>query len=131
MVQALAMARFSADMLPPRARYGAWRQLIAAVFEPAMPASAGRKHVRAQIDSVHLGDAVRVSGGAESGASREHGDYRHRAPVRDDEYRFPEYKLDRPSGFAGASQTAAWRCAACLFGPRAVNNDPTTAGRVP
>jgi hypothetical protein len=110
MVRALAMARFSADMLPPRARYGAWRQLVATVFEPATPAFADRKNVRAQIDSVHLGDAVRVSGGAESGASREHRDYRHRAPIRDDEYRFPEYKLD---------------------GPRAVNNDPTTAGRVP
>ncbi len=66
MPQTLPTARFAAAALPPRARFEAWRHLLASVFEPNLDPDYVGRELRAEAKAVHIGNALVVDVKAES-----------------------------------------------------------------
>lgn len=62
----LPVAEFTTAALTPLARYEAWRDLISAVFEPALPDGHQRHDLRAEVSSAHFGQVLLVNATAEA-----------------------------------------------------------------
>lgn len=58
MAEALPTAQFASKVLPRRARYEAWRDLVSAVFVPTLPDNHGHRDLRAQVNSINFGHAL-------------------------------------------------------------------------
>ncbi len=62
----LPSASFSTRDVPPSSRYESWRTLLAAVFEPSLPAGSCREDIRVEARAIHLGHMLVADVAAEA-----------------------------------------------------------------